>query len=243
MHKYCIGMLAVLTAFAFGCGGSGSDDGPLDVYAAASLAEVFPQIDPDARFSFAGSDELATQIREGARADVFAAASSKYPQELFAEDLVEEPVTFASNRLVLVVPRANPAAIESVEDVLQPGTRLVVAAEGVPVGDYTRTVLETLGLSGALDNVISNEDDVKGVAGKVALGEADAGFVYATDVTPVADRVLAVELPDDAQPPIEYQAAVVVGTDDEAGARALVEALRSPRGREALEQAGFVVPT
>ena len=84
-----------------------------------------------------------------------------------------------------------------------------------PVGDYTRTVLETLGLSAALDNVVSNEDDVKGVAGKVALGEADAGFVYATDVTPVADRVLAVELPDDAQPPIEYQVAVVADSDDE----------------------------
>ena len=89
---------------------------------------------------------------------------------------------------MLVVPKANPAGIESVEDVLRPGTRLVVAAEGVPVGDYTRTVLETLGLSEALDNVVSNEDDVKGVDGKVSLGEADAGFVYATDVTPVADR-------------------------------------------------------
>ena len=233
----------MLIGFSVGCGGSDSAGGPVDVYAAASLAEVFPQIEPDARFSFAGSDELATQIREGARADVYAAASSKYPQELFAEDLVEEPVTFASNRLVLIVPRANPSAIESVEDVVQPGTRLVVAAEGVPVGDYTRTVLETLGLSAALDNVVSNEDDVKGVAGKVALGEADAGFVYATDVTPVADRVLAVELPDDAQPPIEYRVAVVVGTDDEDAARGFVEALRSQGGRKALEQAGFVVPT
>src|SRR5688572_33208705 len=99
MHKYCIGMTLVLIGFTAGCGGSDSADGPVDVYAAASLAEIFPQIDPDARFSFAGSDELATQIREGARADVYAAASSKYPQELFAEDLVEEPVTFASNRL------------------------------------------------------------------------------------------------------------------------------------------------
>ena len=243
MPKYCIGIALVLLGLLGGCGGEDAGDEPLDVYAAASLAEVFPQIDSAARFSFAGSDELATQIREGAPADVYAAASSKYPQELFEEELVEEPVTFASNRLVLIVPRANPAAIESVEDVLQPGTRLVVAAEGVPVGDYTRTVLETLGLSAALDNVVSNEDDVKGVAGKVALGEADAGFVYATDVTPVADRVLAVELPDDAQPPIEYQVAVVAGTDDEDAARAFVEALRGQSGREALEQAGFVVTT
>ena len=176
--------------------------GPLDVYAAASLAEVFPQIDPDARFSFAGSDELATQIREGAPADVYAAASSKYPQELFDEGLVEEPVTFASNRLVLIVPRGNPAGDrERRRTCCEPGTRLVVAAEGVPVGDYTRTVLETLGLSAALDNVVSNEDDVKGVAGKVALGEADAGFVYATDVMPVREAVRVIELPEGSQPP------------------------------------------
>jgi molybdate transport system substrate-binding protein len=242
MHKYCIGIVALLLALT-GCGGSDSGSEPVDVYAAASLAEVFPEVDPDANFSFAGSDELATQIREGAPADVYAAASSRYPQELYEEGLVEEPATFATNRLVLVVPRANPRGIESVEDLLQPGTRLVVAAEGVPVGDYTRTVLETLGLSKALDNVVSNEDDVKGVTAKVSLGEADAGFVYATDVTPVADRVLAFELPDDAQPPIEYQVAVVADSDDEDGAAEFVERLLGDEGREALERAGFVVPT
>jgi molybdate transport system substrate-binding protein len=226
-----------------GCGGSDTAGRELDVYAAASLAEVFPEIEPDGRFSFAGSDELATQIREGAPADVYAAASSKYPQELYEEGLVDEPVTFALNRLVLVVPSDNPGAIDSVEDILQPGTRLVVAAEGVPVGDYTRTVLETLGLSAALDNVVSNEDDVKGVASKVALGEADAGFVYATDVEPVADRIRAIELPDDAQPPIEYQVAVVADSDDREAATDFVERLRSPDGRAALERSGFVVPT
>jgi molybdate transport system substrate-binding protein len=234
-------MMLMLLGLAAGCGGSAESE-PLDVYAAASLAEVLPEIDPDARFSFAGSDELATQIREGAPADVYAAASSRYPQELYAEGLVEEPVTFASNRLVLIVPRANQRAIESVEDVLEPGTKLVVGAEGVPVGDYTRAVLETLGLTAALENVVSNEDDVKGVAGKVALGEADAGFVYATDVTPVADRVLAIELPDDAQPPIEYQVAVVVGRDGAEDARAFVEKLGSESGRDVLAQAGFALP-
>jgi molybdate transport system substrate-binding protein len=231
----------VLLGLATSCGGDDASE-PLDVYAAASLAEVFPQIDPNARFSFAGSDELATQIREGAPADVYAAASSKYPQELYDEGLVEEPVAFASNRLVLIVPRANPAAIDSVEDVLQPGVKLVVAAEGVPVGDYTRTVLDTLGMTAALDNVVSNEDDVKGVAGKVALGEADAGFVYATDVTAVDDRVRAIELPENAQPPIEYQVAVVTASDDPDAARAFVELLGTPAGQDALAQAGFAQP-
>ena len=240
MHKYCIGIVATLLGLA-GCG-SDAASSELDVYAAASLAEVFPALDQDARFSFAGSDELAAQIREGAPADVYAAASSKYPQELFEEGLVDEPATFATNTLVLIVPTANPAGIERVEDVVQPGTRLVVAAEGVPVGDYTRTVLETLGLSAALDNVVSNEDDVKGVAAKVALGEADAGFVYATDVTPVADEVRVIALPENAQPPIEYQVAVVADTDDRQGARAFVERLLGPQGRQELADAGFGLP-
>ena len=241
MHKYCIGIIAALLGLA-GCGGSDAASSELDVYAAASLAEVFPALDPDARFSFAGSDELATQVREGAPADVYAAASSKYPQELFEEGIVDEPATFATNTLVLIVPTANPAGIESVEDVVQPGTRLVVAAEGVPVGDYTRMVLETLGLSAALDNVVSNEDDVKGVAAKVGLGEADAGFVYATDVTPVADQVRAIALPEDAQPPIEYLVAVVADADDQDTARAFVERLLGAQGRQALADAGFGLP-
>ena len=242
MHKYCIGIAVLLLGLPTACGGGDGTGQPLDVYAAASLAEVFPKIDADARFSFAGSDELATQIREGAPADVYAAASAKYPQELFDEQLVGEPVTFASNRLVLIVPRSNPAAIESVEDILRSGTKLVIAAEGVPAGDYTRTVLETLDLSAALENVVSNEDDVKGVVGKIALGEADAGFVYATDVAPVKDRVRAIELPDDSQPSIEYQVAVVAASDDKDAARAFVDKLRAGTGRDVLAQAGFAVP-
>jgi molybdate transport system substrate-binding protein len=241
LHKYCIGIAAALLGVT-GCGGT-DQTRDLDVYAAASLAEALPEIDPSASFSFAGSDELATQIREGAPADVYAAASSRYPQELYEEGLVDEPATFATNRLVLIVPRANPGAIESVGDLLEPGTRLVVAAEGVPVGDYTRTALETLGLEEALDNVVSNEDDVKGVTAKVSIGEADAGIVYATDVAPVADRVLSFELPDGAQPAIEYQVAVVADSDDDDAARAFVEKLLGAEGRAALERAGFVVPT
>jgi molybdate transport system substrate-binding protein len=233
-------MMLALLCLA-GCGGDGESE--IDVYAAASLAEVFPEIDSDARFSFAGSDELATQIREGAPADVYAAASSKYPQELYAEELVDEPVTFASNRLVLIVPRANPAAIESPEDLLAGGTRLVLAAEGVPVGDYAREALAELGLSAALANVVSNEDDVKGVSGKVALGEADAGIVYATDAVPLGDDVLVFELPDSAQPTIEYQVAVVAASEKADAAGAFVDRLLSDDGRAALERAGFVVPT
>ena len=222
--------------------GGGATGAPPTVYAAASLTEVFQAIDPDPTYNFAGSDGLATQIREGAPADVYAAAGSKYPQEFFEEGLVEEPITFASNRLVLIVPADNPAGIEELADVAEPGLELVIAAEGVPVGDYTRQVLEDLDLAAALDNVVSNEDDVKGVVGKISLGEGDAGFVYATDAAVAGDEVRVIELPEGSQPPIEYQIAVVATTENEAGARAFVDLVLGEEGRRQLEAAGFVVP-
>src|SRR5215210_8258305 len=216
-------------------------DPRLTVYAAASLTEVFPTIEP-ARYNFAGSDELATQIREGAPADVYAAASSKYPQELFDEQLVEEPVTFASNRLVLIVPKDNPAGIETLQDVTRPGTKLVVAAEGVPVGDYTREVLNELKLADALDNIVSNEHDVKGVVGKISLGEADAGFVYSTDAAAAGDDVGVIELPKGSQPRIEYQIAVVAGSKNKEAADAFVQKVLGRGGQQALKAAGFLPP-
>ena len=240
--------LVAATFSSVGCGGNAepeakpSSGGALTVYAAASLTDVFPSIDANGRYSFGGSDELAAQIREGAPADVYAAASSKYPQELYDEGLVEKPLTFASNRLVVIVPKDNPAGIEAVRDVRRPGTKLVVAAEAVPVGDYTRTVLSDLGLEEALGNVVSNEDDVKGVVAKVSIGEADAGFVYATDAAATGDDVRVVELPERSQPPIEYQIAVVKGSDKTEAAEAFVQKVLGQEGREALTAAGFLLP-
>jgi molybdate transport system substrate-binding protein len=242
--------LALLLALA-ACGGDDDAQGgdteaveasAITVYAAASLTDVFPAIDPAPQYSFAGSDELAAQIREGAPADVYAAASPTYPQELFDQGLVEEPVTFASNRLVMIVPNDNPAGIDDIEDIAEPGTQVVIAAEGVPVGDYTRDVLADLGLEPALDNVVSEEDDVKGVVGKISLGEGDVGFVYATDAAVAADDVTVVELPEGSQPPIEYQIAVVTSSEATEAAQAFVDRVLSPEGREQLEAAGFVVP-
>lgn len=246
-----IGRLVVIVTFPLAvaaCGddaepdAAASEGDPPTVYAAASLTEVFPAIEPAARYNFAGSDQLARQIREGAPADVYAAASSTFPQELFAEGLVEEPVTFASNRLVLIVPSDNPDGIEAVADVTRPGTKLVVAAEGVPVGDYTRQVLDELRLADALDNVVSNEEDVKGVVGKVSLGEADAGFVYATDAAAAGGEVSLIELPEGSQPSsIEYQIAVVAGSTNKEAAKAFVQKVLGGEGQQALEAAGFLL--
>jgi molybdate transport system substrate-binding protein len=245
--RWLFALAFVGVALVAGCGGdhdesSGSELEGLTVFAAASLTESFQELAPDVRFNFAGSDELATQIREGAPADVYAAASARYPDELFDEDLIEEPQIFATNRLVLVVPADNPAGIESVEDLGEEGTKLVVGAEGVPVGDYTRTVLENTGATDVLGNVVSNEDDVKGVVGKVASGEADAGFVYITDYNAAQDELDAIELPQDAQAVVEYPIAVVSDTHNREAAHAFVELVLSEEGQQALEDAGFGLP-
>jgi molybdate transport system substrate-binding protein len=116
----------------------------------------------------------------------------------------------------------------------------VIGAEGVPVGDYTRSILEDLGASDALDNVVSAEQDVKGVLGKVASGDADAGFVYVTDAAAAGDDVQAIELP--AQPLVEYPIAVVTESENAEAAEAFVELVLSEEGRRALQEAGFGVP-
>jgi molybdate transport system substrate-binding protein len=230
--------LLLLTA----CGGDGAQGEPLTVYAASSLTEVFQELAPDHRYNFAGSDELATQIREGGEADVYAAASPRYPDELADEGLVDEPRVFATNRLVLIVPKRSASDITRVEDLAEDAVKLVVGAEGVPVGDYTRDVLADLGLSNVLNQVVSEEENVKGVVSKVALGEADAGFVYATDAITADEKVTTIELPQNAQADVRYPVAVVEGTDQQAEAEEFVELLVSPEGRSALERAGFELP-
>jgi molybdate transport system substrate-binding protein len=229
--------------FVVGCGkggtGGGDSNDNATVFAAASLTEVFPEIDPAATYNFAGSDDLATQITEGAPADVFAAASPKYPDRLYEDGLLDKPDVFATNKLVLIVPKGNPAGIRSVDDLRNPDVKLVIGAEGVPIGDYTRTVLENMGATEVLDQVVSEEDDVKGVVGKVSLGEADAGFVYVTDVKPVEGKVTPIELPAEAQAEVKYEIAVVKDGPHHDAAHEFVEQILSEDGQAKLEAAGF----
>jgi molybdate transport system substrate-binding protein len=215
----------------------------LTVLAAASLTDVFPRIEKAPRYSFAGSDQLALQIREGAPADVYAAASPRYAQLLYREGFVLKPVVFATNRLVVLVPRSNRARIHSVYDLRRDGVKVVIGDKTVPIGTYTREILDRLGIvDDVTKNVVSEETDVKGIVTKVALGEADAGFVYRTDAKAVASHTRTIALPRWAQPPIRYELAVVKASSHRAAARSFVREVTSKRGRKLLLQGGFGLP-
>jgi molybdate transport system substrate-binding protein len=230
----------VLAAAVTAVGASATSKPHITVLAAASLSDVFPQIDRAPRYSFAGSNVLAAQIQQGAPADVFASANTKLPQQLYDQGLVLKPVVFTRNELVLVVPRSNPAHIDSVADLRRDGTKLVVAGPAVPAGAYTLQVLQAMGQSAVLQNVVSQESDVRDVVSKVALGEADAGFVYATDARAVRGRVLVIRLPASAQPTVAYAVAIVKATKHRAAAQAFVNALVRKPGQSKLLAAGFL---
>jgi molybdate transport system substrate-binding protein len=235
--------LAVLA----GCGGD--DETPqLTVSAAASLKQAFTQYGRDlpearARFSFAGSEELAAQIEQGVKPDVYAAANTKLPQQLYEKGLVEQPTVFAGNRLVLAVPAGS--GIGALEDLAANGVALAVGAEDVPVGAYTRTVLDNLPAAQRrviLANVRTEEPDVAGIIGKLTQGAVDAGFLYVSDVRATDGALEAIELPDALQPDVAYGVAVVKGARHPREARAFIAGLLDGEGARALERAGFEPP-
>jgi molybdate transport system substrate-binding protein len=244
--------LCVLAVLA-GCGDdaivSGGGDKPeLVVSAASSMTEALNACAPDfpeatVRLQFAGSDELAAQIRQGVPVDVFAAANTKLPEELAREGKLGEPVVFASNQLVLAVPADGD--VDSLAALERPNVTLVIGAEGVPVGDYTRGVLERLGPErgkAILANVRSNEPDVKGIVGKLTQGAADAGFVYASDVQATGGELRAIELPAALEPKATYGAGVVEAAKQPDAAEAFVDDLAAGGCHEALLEAGFGEP-
>jgi molybdate transport system substrate-binding protein len=213
----------------------------LTVFAAASLTDVLPQLAPGNVYSFGGSDTLATQLEQGAPADLFASANTSLPAKLHARGVVERPVAFTRNALIVVVPASNPAHISDVRDLTRRGVSVDVASASVPVGGYTQKVLARLGLAKQVNaNVVSRETDVRSVLAKVALGQADAGFVYATDARTVAKKVNVIRIPASAQPDVTYAIAVVARSTHKSTARALVAKLRGKTGQALLARYGFL---
>jgi len=250
-------VLALLASAAItaGCGddddtsGGGSDTPTrLVVSAASSMTEALEKCAPefgdaenaDVKLSFAGSDELAAQIRQGAPVDVYAAANTKLPEELNADGLLEKPVEFATNEFVLAVPQGS--EIDSIDNLTKKGTTLVIGSESVPIGSYTRETLAKLPPAqekAILANVRSNEPDVKGIVGKLTQGAADAGFVYVTDVNATHGELKAIQLPADLEPQVTYSAGVVAKAKQPELARKFVDGLTDGDCADALSAAGF----
>ena len=239
-------LLLVALAVA-GCGddGGASASPRLVVSAAASMTEALNACSPsfadaDVRLSFGGSDELAAQIRQGVKPDVYAAANPKLPDALHAEGLLSEPVRFATNTFVLAVP--NDSKIDSIGDLTAKGVKLAIGSESVPIGSYTHETLAKLPAARSkaiLANVRSNEPDVKGIVGKLTQGAVDAGFVYLTDVNATGGELEAVELPPAVEPQVTYAAGIVRGAKRPDVARRYIDGLRRGACADALGRAGF----
>ena len=232
----------------------------LSVFAAASLTDAFSEIarafesrhpDIEVQLNFAGSQQLVAQLEQGAGADVFASADDRWMG--YARDrglLSGAPTSFTRNQLVLIVPKFNPARIKKLQDLQRSGIKFVICTNAVPVGHYARQVLNNLsGLPGfdphyaqrVLANVVSEEENVKSVATKVQLGEADAGFVYRSDVTPgLARYVHTIPIPDEANVIASYPIATVARTARLADARAFVDLVLSDEGQHVLTRWGFM---
>lgn len=233
-----------------------SEPGTLTVFAAASLTDAFTEIGAafDAAnpgvtttFNFAGSQALRTQIEEGAPADVFASASGKEMDTLVIDKLIAQdaPQIFLTNKLVVILPADNPAALTKLEDLSNPGVKLVLAAEEVPVGKYARQALDLMDASfrnkfkdKVLANVVSNEDNVKQVVAKVQLGEADAGIVYVSDSIASPD-LKSIEIPADLNVIAKYPIAPLTKSENPDLAAKFTAFVLSPEGQAVLEKWGF----
>jgi molybdate transport system substrate-binding protein len=252
-------LLAIALGGACSLPARSADAGHITVFAAASLKEAFTNAagaftkstGTDVTFNFAGSDTLATQIAQGAPADVFASANTAQMKKVVdGGSAAGAPVTFARNTLVVIVPKANPAGVTDVRGLAKPGTHVVLAAPTVPIGAYARTAFKNLATQGypadfadeVEKNVVSNELDVKAVATKVALGEADAGVVYSTDVTAdVAPKVTVIPLPHGAVPDAIYPIVALKGAANATGADAFVKFIMGD-GQTYLRARGFLAP-
>jgi molybdate transport system substrate-binding protein len=242
-----VGVAAALAA----CSTPAASREEIVLFAAASLTESFREIGAAfeaaegvrVRLAFGPSGGLATQIAEGAPADAFASASERWMNSVARRPGVGRRAIFARNRLVVILPTRNRAGIHALADLARPGLKLVLAAPGVPAGAYAREALERAGLLAAVArNLVSNEEDVKGVVQKVLLDEADGGIAYATDVTPtVAAAVRVLTIPEAVNVIVAYPIAVVSGSRRTRDASRFVDFVLGP-GQDVLRRFGFLPP-
>jgi molybdate transport system substrate-binding protein len=254
--------LATLFAVAPACAASAKGDA-VRVFAAASLASSFGELGraferehagAHVEFVLAGSQQLVAQLRQGASGDVLATADTRTMEDAKAAGLLQgDASTFVRNRLVLIVPASNPARIRTWADLSKRGIKLVIGTDAVPVGHYAREVLVRLAkqpggsdawLARANANVVSEEENVKAVLSKVQLGEADAGFVYRSDIAPAVRRyVHVVPFPDDANVIASYPIAALAQAPHAELARAFADYVTTPAAQAVFVRNGFLPAT
>jgi molybdate transport system substrate-binding protein len=239
-----------------GTSGEQGSSGTLTVLAASSLTDAFGELaitfqeqnpDTKVRTSFGGSSELLTQIEQGAPADVFASADGEKMDTAVQEDLVKEPQTFARNRPVIIVPKDNPAGIHGLQDLANSGTKLVLAQDGVPIAEYAKQILANADSEyggnleqQVMNNIVSREANVRASANRVSLGEADATFVYITDVTlDIEDQVEVIEIPKDLNVTATYPIATLKEASNSELAQHWIDLVLSDEGQRLLEKYGF----
>jgi molybdate transport system substrate-binding protein len=256
----------LLTSLTFmtlvGCTTPAQPPKTLTVFAAASLTESFTEIgkqfeadNPGVKvtFNFAGSQQLRAQLAQGAKADVFASANTKeMTTAIISDSLVVSGTqrTFVTNRLIVILPKSNPGKITSLADLARPGLKLDFADSSVPVGQYTLDILTKMSQDATFGamfknkvaaNVVSREDNVKSVVAKVQLGEADAGVVYATDITPnAAQDLTTLDVPDKFNVIATYPIAPLKNAPEPRLASQFVEWVLSSKGQQVLTQYGFI---
>lgn len=253
-------LFALLCPLVSSSGAAADGSRSLTVFAAASLADTFGDIaaaferreaNLRVRLHLAGSQQLALQLEQGARADVLACADERWMKRVQDLGLIEgEPVRFAQNGLVVMIPAANPAKLRTLRDLSRPGVKLVLAADAVPAGRYSRIALRNLGRDPALGpgyadavlrNVVSEEENVRAVVGKVQLGEADAGIAYRSDVTPAVRRaVRTIGIPDSANVLAAYPIALAKGAREPRLGAAFIEFVAGPEGQSILARHGMI---
>jgi len=244
-----------LALLLFVSSSAAADRPPATIFAAASLSDVFQEAGRQVtkksgysyHFVFSGSQQLAAQLEQGAPADVFASADDRWMSYASEHDLIDGSAKrFARNRLIVITPASNPGRIDKLEDLARPGVKVLIGVESVPVGRYARQALSRLSKGSdygrrVLANVVSQEENVKSIVAKVQLGEADAGFVYVTDVSAsLRGRVRVITIPEASNVIADYPIAIAHGATNHDAAQAFVDYLLSTDGQALLARYGFL---
>ena len=252
-------VVLLIASLIAACGASPDRAEPLTVFAASSLTDAFSEIGtkfgdthPGVKviFNFAGSQQLRQQLEQGARADVFASANNKEMDAAIKSGLIISgtPQVFVRNRLAVIVPKDNPGNVQSLPDLARPGLKIVLAASNVPVGGYALAALDKMNQqfgatfsSTVLSNVVSFEDNVRQIVAKIQLGEADAGIVYTSDVTPAAaEKVTTIDIPDPFNVIASYPIASLTSAPQPDLAADFITYVMSPDGQSILKKWGFM---